>query len=209
MTWPETVCWLGVRLADALAYAHAKGVLHRDIKPANVLLGADAAPRLADFNVSAPASRASKPLAAVSATCRRSNWKRSTRSTSAKPDSLDGRSDVYALAVTLWELLTGARPFEDQPNRGASALPEMVAKRQDSLSADLCAKLPANLLPGMADILVKALSPDPADRYTADEFARQLELCLKPCTRELLVPRPGWRTWVRATFRSRRCFSSG
>src|SRR5205823_10346779 len=52
LSWPEAVCWLGARLAEALESAHKLGVLHRDIKPANVLLGADAAPRLADFNVS-------------------------------------------------------------------------------------------------------------------------------------------------------------
>ena len=51
LTWPQAVAWLGARLADALHYAHRRGVLHRDIKPANILLTADGAPRLADFNV--------------------------------------------------------------------------------------------------------------------------------------------------------------
>ena len=48
----EVVCWLGSRLAGALAYAHQRGVLHRDVKPANVLVGADGHPKLADFNIS-------------------------------------------------------------------------------------------------------------------------------------------------------------
>ena len=52
LSWPETVAWLGRRLADALDYADRRGVLHRDLKPANVLLTADGAPKLADFNIS-------------------------------------------------------------------------------------------------------------------------------------------------------------
>src|SRR5690606_1245491 len=52
MSWPETLCWLGARLAAALDYAHARGVLHRDVKPANVLLAADGSPKLVDFNIS-------------------------------------------------------------------------------------------------------------------------------------------------------------
>ncbi|WP_238846253.1 protein kinase domain-containing protein [Nocardia terpenica] len=52
LSWPETVAWLGARLATALDYASRRGVLHRDIKPANVLLTADGQPKLADFNIS-------------------------------------------------------------------------------------------------------------------------------------------------------------
>src|SRR5207248_8053885 len=50
--WPETVCRLGIQLANALDHAHRQGVLHRDVKPANVLLAADGSPKLADFNIS-------------------------------------------------------------------------------------------------------------------------------------------------------------
>ncbi|MFJ9371716.1 protein kinase, partial [Nocardia sp. NPDC101769] len=64
MTWPETVAWLGRRLADALGHAAGRGVLHRDIKPANVLLSADGIPKLADFNVSfSQHIRGTSPLA--------------------------------------------------------------------------------------------------------------------------------------------------
>ena len=52
LSWPETVAWLGKRLAEALHYATSRGVLHRDIKLANVLLAPDGTPKLADFNIS-------------------------------------------------------------------------------------------------------------------------------------------------------------
>ena len=51
-SWPEVVAWIGARLAGALAYAHARGVLHRDVKPANVLVSVEGHPKLADFNIS-------------------------------------------------------------------------------------------------------------------------------------------------------------
>ena len=57
-TLPEAVLWVGAKLADALAHAHARGVLHRDVKPANVLLTDDGLPMLLDFNLAADAGRA-------------------------------------------------------------------------------------------------------------------------------------------------------
>src|SRR5258707_9849111 len=50
LSWPEVVCWIGLRLAHALDYAAAQGVLHRDLKPANVLLTPEGEPLLTDFN---------------------------------------------------------------------------------------------------------------------------------------------------------------
>ncbi len=58
LDWAETVCWLGVRLAEALDYAHSRGVIHRDIKPGNIMLNQYGRPLLVDFNL------AFQPLAA-------------------------------------------------------------------------------------------------------------------------------------------------
>src|SRR5262249_50776654 len=109
MSWPEAVCWLGARLAEALASAHGLGVLHRDIKPANVLLGADAAPRLADFNVSVCTKlEGASPTAFFGGSVGYMSPEQLEAfhpSHDRLPDDLDGRADVYSLAVTLWELL--------------------------------------------------------------------------------------------------------
>ena len=125
MTWPESVCHLGARLAEALDYAHRQGVLHRDIKPANVLLGADAAPRLADFNVgSCSKLEGASPAAFFGGSVPYMSPEQNEAFNPAHPrkvDSLDGRSDIYSLAVTLWELLTGLKPFDYSAAQAARA----------------------------------------------------------------------------------------
>lgn len=204
MTWAETVCWLGARLAEALHYAHERGVLHRDVKPANVLLGADAAPRLADFNVGwsskldgvSPAAFFGGSIGYMSPEQLEAFNPQHPRT----PASLDARSDIYALGITLWELLTGRRPFTDEQleNEWSATIGTLTSRRKAGVPSNVLATLPADLPPGMRDVLLKCLEPDPDDRYrTAAKVARQLELCLKPHTRELLYPQPGWRTWAR------------
>ncbi|HEY2785636.1 MAG TPA: serine/threonine-protein kinase [Fimbriiglobus sp.] len=203
MSWPEAVCRLGAQLADALEYAHRKGVLHRDLKPANVLLGADATPRLADFNVSTcskidgagPEAFFGGSIAYMSP----EQIEAFNPAHSRSVDSLDGRADIYALAITLWELLTGARPFPDEPVTGdwPKTFAAMVARRSAGLDRATVALLPGDMLPGFLDVLAKCLQPLADHRYaTAGELSRALDLCRKPRTRELLTFTPGWRTWV-------------
>ena len=121
-SWPETVCRLGIQLAYALDYAHRQGMLHRDVKPANVLLSADGSPKLADFNISfcsqldgaSPAAYFGGSLAYMSP----EQLEACNPNHDRKPEDLDGRSDLYALAVMLWELLHGDRPFADEEGSG-------------------------------------------------------------------------------------------
>jgi hypothetical protein len=204
MTWPETVCYLGARLAEALDYAHRQGVLHRDIKPANVLLGSDAAPRLADFNVGCCSKlEGASPAAFFGGSIPYMSPEQIEAFNPAHPrevDSLDGRADIYSLGVTLWELLTGRRPFPDERLEGDwnNTLAELTVRRKAGIAQDVLAALPSNLPPGLRDVLLTCLNSDPARRYaTAGQLARELDLCLKPQTRELLYPQPGWRTWAR------------
>jgi serine/threonine protein kinase len=204
MTWPEAVCHLGARLAEALDYAHTQGVLHRDVKPANVLLGADASPRLADFNVgccsklegASPSAFFGGSLPYMSP----EQVEAFNPSHSRSPDSLDGRCDVYSLGVTLWELLTGTRPFPDEQLKGDwnETLGALLIRRSAGLDQRTLASLPPDMPPGLLDVLRKCLEADPSERFqTAGELARELDLCLKPKTRSLLHPTSGLRAWAR------------
>src|SRR5262249_35071738 len=151
-------------------YAHRRGVLHRDIKPANVLLGADASPRLADFNVSScskvegasPAAFFGGSLAYMSP----EQLEAFNPAHDREPDSLDARTDVYSLAVRLWELLAGARPFPDEEVEGdwAATLAALVERRRTGVAA-AAARLPADLPPGLRDVLTTCLQADPDQRY--------------------------------------------
>lgn len=114
MSWPETVAWMGMRLADALEYAREHGVLHRDIKPANVLLSVEGIPKLADFNVSSSEEVSTEDAACfVGGSLAYMSPEQLEACAVGAPGTLDTRSDIYALGVMLWELLTGSRPFTD------------------------------------------------------------------------------------------------
>ena len=204
--WPEVVCWLGARLARALDYAHQHGVLHRDIKPANVLLTADGSPKLADFNISfsselsgaTPAAYFGGSLAYMSP----EQLEACNPAHERKPESLDGRSDLYSLGVMLWELMIGSRPFTDeQLSTGwGGTLERMTARRRAGIDPELLAQISSQGLPGMDLVLSRCLASEPDDRYsTGAELARDLELCLQPQTQRLLAPASqfSWRQLAR------------
>ncbi|HVW36330.1 MAG TPA: serine/threonine-protein kinase, partial [Pirellulales bacterium] len=196
-SWPAVVCWLGARLAAALDYAHGRGVLHRDLKPANVLITAEGSPKLADFNISfsskvegaTPAAYFGGSLAYMSPEQLEAFNPNHPRTA----EELDGRADIYSLGVVLWELLTGARPFEEE-HLGAiwsRTLDEMTARRRTGVTAEAMSRLPADMPSGMQEVLLKCLAPREEDRFqTAGELARQLELCLQPNVQRLLRPAP-------------------
>ncbi len=199
-TWPEVVCWLGARLASALAYAHQRGVLHRDVKPANVLIAHDGNPRLADFNISfsskldgaTPAAYFGGSLAYMSP----EQLEACDPNQARQPDDLDGRSDVYSLGIVLWELLTGSRPFVDEMVSGnwSQTLARMAEQRSGSPDAAALTRLPANCPSGLRKLLEHVLAGNRDQRCgSAAEMARQLDLCLQPRAQRLLeLPDTRW-----------------
>jgi eukaryotic-like serine/threonine-protein kinase len=200
-SWPATVCALGAKLARALDHAHRQGVLHRDLKPANVLLTADGEPMLADFNVgccskldgAGPSAFFGGSLAYMAP----EHLEAFDPDHSRPPESLDGRADTYGLAVTLWEVLTGENPFGSDRLRASwpATLSAMAERRRAGPPAEAIAAFPEGDVPGFRDALVRCLQGDPDQRpATAGDMARELELCLRPETRDLVRPAPGgWR----------------
>ncbi|HQQ79632.1 MAG TPA: serine/threonine-protein kinase, partial [Thermoanaerobaculia bacterium] len=151
---PGEAARLGEALADALAHSHARGVLHRDVKPENVLLAADGRPKLMDFGIakSEDSSVRTKTGFLVG-----SPAYVSPEQLSGTP--LDGRTDVYSLGTTLFELLAGRLPFR---SRGI----EDLARRLDDDAPPLSKYLP-EVDTEIERIVRKALARDRRDRYDA------------------------------------------
>jgi serine/threonine-protein kinase len=144
---------LAVPLLDALAYSHERGIVHRDIKPENVLLDADGRPYLTDFGIAKSAGSLVKTqtgfLMGTPAYV-------SPEQAQAKP--LDGRTDLYALGVTLYRIVSGRYPFEAPDPLGA------VVLRLTQPPRPLVEVLPS-VEPGFAEIVMRALERDPALRW--------------------------------------------
>ena len=200
LSWPELVCRWGAQLAESLDYAHSHNVLHRDVKPANVLLAADGTPKLADFNVSF-----SSELSGVTAGAffGGSLAYMSPEQLDAfdpgherQPDELDGRADLYSLAVLLWELLTGERPFASEAmyENWSDTIASLRVGRANGVDASA---FPASdeCMKRLTVILARCLEADRERRYASGgELAQALWLCLQPRAAKLLEkPTVGWR----------------
>src|SRR5207249_3913891 len=126
------VLWLGARLAAGLAHAHERGVIHRDLKPANVLLTDDGQPMLLDFNLAAdggPQSKVGAAAARVGGTLPYMAPEQLRAFRGGPASVVDGRSDLYALGLILFELLTGRPAFPVRVGKGHEVIDKMLADR--------------------------------------------------------------------------------
>jgi serine/threonine-protein kinase len=159
---------IALECARALAAAHAVGVVHRDIKPANILLDANGNATVTDFGIALVTSRpARERLGSTAGTPHYMSPEQSLG------EQVDGRSDVYALGVVLYEMLTGTRPF--QGRNAAEVLAKHVAAPIPKLS-DREPQTPAALV-RLAD---RMLAKDPAGRPTAAELVTELTAASTP-----------------------------
>ena len=149
---------LGAEVAQGLAYAHARGLVHRDIKPANLLFDEEGLVRVADFGVARALAEAAytEPAGAMVGTARYM----SPESAEGKP--VDGKADVYSLALVLYEALSGTVPFVTDTTIG-------------TLAARVGQPLPPHEALGpLDDVLARAAAPEASARLDAAGFAARL-----------------------------------
>jgi serine/threonine-protein kinase len=148
---------IAVQLADALRYCHEHGVVHRDLKPENVLIEPDGTVKLVDFGI------------ALLQGARRLTFRRLT-SGFGTPDYMapeqvqgergDARTDVYAVGVMLYEMLTGEVPYQGDS-------PLAVMSQRVTTDAPLLRRKREALPPQLEAVVWRALRRDPAERYAS------------------------------------------
>ncbi|MEN3612420.1 serine/threonine-protein kinase [Plantactinospora sp. ZYX-F-223] len=157
-----------VAVAGALDYAHGCGVLHRDVKPANMLTSSQGQVALTDFGISRLAHDEASPAGAgvTLDTVRYSSPEQ------LQGGHLDGRSDQYSLACTVFRLLTGHDPYEN-------ANPVAVIAAHLGQPVPSVRQFHPHLAPGVDAVIGRAMAKDPQYRYSScGEFANALSASL-------------------------------
>jgi len=154
-------------IADALHYAHTRGVIHRDIKPENILMQGGR-PMVADFGIAlAVSAAAGGRMTETGLSLGTPHYMSPEQATAEK--EITARSDVYSLASMLYEMLTG-----NPPHTGASAQQIIMKIITETPVSVLAAR--RTVPPHVADAIAQALEKLPADRFaSAADFARALQ----------------------------------
>ncbi len=172
---------LVARVAEAVHFAHTHGLVHCDLKPANILIDGNGDPKVADFGLAVLESEQSHRKGERSGTPKYM----SPEQVQGHVERLDGRTDIWSLGATLYELLTRRPPFSGETR---AELFDQILHRDVKPPRQINDKIPAAL----ERICLKALSKQPADRYST---ARDLRAGI--CGKRYNRPRCGdcvnWR----------------
>ena len=203
---PAEAVLLVRRVADALAYAHARGVVHCDIKPANIFLTRRDKPKVLDFGIARVAHHAALP--ALDGVIAGSPHYQAPEQQQA--GSVDARADIYSLGTVLFELLTLRKAFDGDTLEQIGAA---VARHDPPAPHTLCPTVP----PELSEITFKAMARDPAQRFAnAQEMAQALRQWLAkqtqgpagdapgpatgdPAEAAPAPPRKAWMPWLLGT----------
>jgi serine/threonine-protein kinase len=181
----EAVAQLAAEVASALTYAHALGVIHRDIKPANILISAGGHALLTDFGIAyaiEDGSGHARPGRITESGVTLGTPAYMSPEQSVGDEPVDSRSDIYSLAVVVYEMLSGSPPFTGPNPRAIMA--RRLVERPPSLAI-----VRPGLPPAVEAAVNRALARQPAGRFdTAAEFA--VALCGRGEESEVVEPPP-------------------
>ncbi len=162
---PTRAAAIAADIAKALSYAHRHGVVHRDVKPGNVLITTDGQVKVADFGI-ARAIGASESVTQTGLVMGTATYFSPEQ---AQGLGVDGRSDVYALGVVLYEMVTGRPPF-------TADTPVAIAYKHVSETAALPSEIEPRVPRDLEAIIMQAMAKQPQARYsTAQDFHDDLE----------------------------------
>jgi eukaryotic-like serine/threonine-protein kinase len=163
---PQRAVGIALAICDALDYIHNHGVVHRDLKPENIMVDAEDRVKLIDFGIAAKAGARRLTFGKFSQLMGTAEY--------ISPEQVNGkrgdaRSDIYALGVILYEMLTGRSPFQ-----GANPLAVMNDRLRNHPVPPR--EIDPRISPGLQEVVYRALERTPAKRYSkAGDLAWDLE----------------------------------
>ncbi|HUP55701.1 MAG TPA: protein kinase, partial [Methylomirabilota bacterium] len=152
---PTQAARIAAAVARALAASHARGIVHRDVKPGNVLIGRDGRVKVVDFGIARAIAEAQMTLPGTTL-----GSVHYFSPEQARGENATNESDIFALGIVLFEMLTGSRPWEGDSAAGV-ALARLTGPVPDP------ALVRGSIPPDLAAITRKALARLPADRFAS------------------------------------------